>query len=103
MLTGSIGRSTWKTDESSDGGIIHNCATPLLKHQRNLVLHAKKDTFEIDTNDSVPILDRNVGRGSYFFFNAGVVEGAIKATECFDGLVQSTFHVFNSRYVALDG
>jgi hypothetical protein len=33
-------------------------AASLLEHQRNLVLHPKKDAFQIDGDDSIPIQQR---------------------------------------------
>ena len=73
-------------DPGARGG-VHDHAAALLQHQGNLVLHAQEHAAEIDIDDPVPLLLREIGRRPDRLFDAGVVEGEMEVAERFDPLV----------------
>jgi hypothetical protein len=77
-------------------------APPLLEHQRNFVLHAQEHAAEIDVDDPVPLLLRDIGR-RFLLFDTGVVEGDVQPPEGLDGTVQGRLHILSSCHVARDG
>src|SRR5204863_7262635 len=70
----------------------------------DLMLHAQKDTPEIDVDDSVPLFFVVVrGRCRVSRLNPRVVEGGIEPAKGFHGLVQSRLHLVSAPHIASDG
>lgn len=67
------------------------------------MLHAEKDTAEINVSNSVPLLFGNLRRGLDRVFDTGIVERKIQPPEGFDGRVQRLPYVLAPRHVASDG
>ena len=87
MLRGAVrGRPLEAFDPGARGG-VHDRAASLLEHQGDLVLHAQEHTAEVDVDDSVPLLFREVCYRRRRVFDTRVVEGEIEAPEGLDGRV----------------
>jgi hypothetical protein len=82
---------------------VFTIAPPLLEHQGNFVLHAKKDATKVSVDDPVPHLLREFRSGCFLLFDTCIVEGDVKTSEGLDGPVQNTSHIPGLRHVAPDG
>src|SRR5947209_9739403 len=69
-----VGRLIFEALDPGARRRVHDCAAPKLPQQRNLVLHAQEHAAQIDADDPVPLLLRDIGRRLFRLFNTGVVE-----------------------------
>ena len=103
MFGGDVRGTSWEAFDPGARGGVHDRAAPLLEHQRNFVLHAQEHAAEVDGDDPVPLLLRDIGRRRCRLFDTGVVEGDVQPPEGLDSLVQRALHVLGVRHVARDG
>ncbi len=103
VFRGDVRSPTCEALDPGTRGGVHNRAAALFEHQRDLVLHAQEHAAEVDGDDPVPLLLRDIGHRRCRLFNTGVVEGGVQPPEGFDGLIQSRRHVLGARHVAPDG
>src|SRR5215216_1963787 len=74
VLRGDVRGSTSEALDPGARGGVHDRAAPLLEHQGDLVLHAKKDAAKVGVQDPVPLLLRDLRGGLRLLFDPALLK-----------------------------
>jgi len=103
VFRGGVRRAALDADDPCPRGGVHDRATSLLEHQRDLVLHAQEDAPEVDVDDPVPFLLVVVrGWSRLPRLDARVIEGEVQPSESLARLLERGLHVVGLCDVAPD-
>ncbi len=89
--------------DAGAGGGVHDCAAPMLQHQRDLVLHTQEHAVEVDGDDRSHSSSVTSAVALGFCSAPALLKGDVETPERADCLVQHSLHILGPRHVATDG
>src|SRR5947208_2619668 len=90
-------------DKTPDRRIVHDGPATLFSHLEQLVLHAEKDTAEIDRIHSVEFLSSGIRSFDGETLYTGVVERRVQPSKCRNGLLDHRLHLSFIGDIGADG
>jgi hypothetical protein len=110
VLGGVVRGQAGESDETTEGGPVHDRATALGEHLSQLVFHAGPHPAQVDLVDTIKDFGWFVGGIAGWNLDAGVVQRHVEPTERVDGCVHHGSHaVFvghvatNAQHLVADG